>query len=1169
MKRIAVFFVLLMVSLTVYVGCQSTSSNDDVSISGVVINGNTGDPIAQAIVEITAPEEFAGTTLVTDENGAFAFSGITVSESISLTIEVKKTGFIISSFNVPVSGGLEIVLDQPIELNPESNGEGTGEGEVSGPSEGAAVIILDAISDNVLNIKETGGLVNTSFTFQVQDSAGRNLDLSNAVEVNFSIISGPGGGEGILPATVRTNATGKATSNLFSGSLAGVVQIKAEITRVDVGLTIESTPVAITIHGGFPTQDGFYLTSDITNLETSSSQETQITAKLVDEFSNPVKPGTAVYFSSTIGSIQGSQAGQSNDDGEVSVNFWCDGNLGSGVITARTVDGDNQEITKDLEVICSGSDALISVNPDQFQIEPGGSQRFDFVITDTGGRPMAKGTQVQILNNDASYAINGNTNFEIPNTVTTGPGKTSFSFVLEYFGLDAAELILPISVTSPSGQETTFNITGNSTSTQISGPSEGAANIVLVSVSEQSLNIKETGGLINSVLTFQVQDSSGRNLDIDNQVEVNFSILSGPEGGEGVLPATASTNGSGQVSTNFFSGNKAGVVQIQAEIVREDVGLTIRSKPIAISIQGGFPTQEGLDVQLLDINLEVGQETLVLTKLTDEFGNPVRQETAVYFTTTYGSVDGSGITNDRGEARNPNSPDGSVVLSCIGLGVSETGGSGVLTVSTVDANGTQINKDVNFNCGSSGALISATPLEFEIDAGGSESFTYKVTNLLGGPMPAGTNITVTAGTGVELTGSTNVTLGNSLTSGPGTTEFNFSLRDLGINADQITVLISVESPSGETTVYDQIRGNSVIDGVTGPPAGAAAIILTGITEEVINIQESGGTVNSAFTFQVQDSAGRNLDLNNQIEMSFSIVNGPNGGEGLLPEKAFTNGTGKVTTNLFSGTRAGVVMVQAEIVRADIGLTIRSRPVAVTIHGGFPDEDHFSLAPDKYNFEGYTKNGILNSITAILGDEFSNPVKPGTAVYFSSTGGIIEGSGQGNTNNQGFVNVNLISGGPRPNDSQTLDGVAFPRNGLATVTAQTIDKNNVLIEKSVNVVFSTSGASISANPTTFDLQPGGGETFTYTVTDLNGNPMAAGTSISVEAGEGMEVTGDANITLGNYIFPGPGATQFTFSIRDTDDESIEPADLSISITVVSPSGEETSLTPINGTRRKTF
>lgn len=353
-------------------------------------------------------------------------------------------------------------------------------------------------------------------------------------------------------------------------------------------------------------------------------------------------------------------------------------------------------------------------------------------------------------------------------------------------------------------------------------------------------------------------------------------------------------------------------------------------------------------------------------------------------------------------------------------------------------------------------------------------------------------------------------------------------------------------------------------GVSGPSNGAAAIVLASVTEESINIAETGGIVNSSFTFQVQDSSGRNLDLDNAESVSFSIISGPGGGEGITPITATTNDNGTVTSNLYSGNLAGVVQIQAEIVREDVGLTIRSKPVAITIHGGFPDLDHFSIAAENYNFEGWSINGNRNALTVILGDQFGNPVKPGTAVYFTTTGGIIQGSGQGHTDADGQVVVDLISGDPRPTDNiPGSDG----RPGYATVTAKTINADNEEIEKSVNVLFTSSNAFISATPTTFDLAPNGGATFEYTVTDINGNPMPAGTVISIEAGDGIEVTGASDFTLGNRLFPGPGATEFKFSIRDTDDQSNDPADLTLKIVVTAPSGEETTYDEISGVRRK--
>ncbi|WP_310684400.1 carboxypeptidase regulatory-like domain-containing protein [Aliifodinibius sp. S!AR15-10] len=381
---------------------------------------------------------------------------------------------------------------------------------------------------------------------------------------------------------------------------------------------------------------------------------------------------------------------------------------------------------------------------------------------------------------------------------------------------------------------------------------------------------------------------------------------------------------------------------------------------------------------------------------------------------------------------------------------------------------------------------------------------------------------------------------------------NFKVAPETDVTDLIINLVSQEDPGGG-------------DGgeqVGGEPEGAAAIVLTGISNQAINIAETGDQVSSAFTFQVQDSAGRALNSQKAVDVQFNIISGPGGGEELIPATARTNAQGQATSSLFSGNTAGPVKIEALVERPEVGLTIRSKPVIIAIHGGFPDEEHFSIAPDKYNFEGYDINGNRNSVTVIVGDKFSNPVKPGTSVYFSTTGGVIQGSGA--TDDDGIVTADLISGEPRPNDNITGSG---GRPGYSTVTATTVDENDNRISKDINVVFSTQTASISASPTTFDLAPNGGESFTYTVTDLNGNPMAAGTQISVEGGEGIEVTGDNSFTLGNHLFPGPGATDFNFSIRDTDEESNDPASLTIKISVTTPSGNTTTYTGISGTRRK--
>lgn len=337
-------------------------------------------------------------------------------------------------------------------------------------------------------------------------------------------------------------------------------------------------------------------------------------------------------------------------------------------------------------------------------------------------------------------------------------------------------------------------------------------------------------------------------------------------------------------------------------------------------------------------------------------------------------------------------------------------------------------------------------------------------------------------------------------------------------------------------------GDGDENGVGGTSDGAASIVLTGVTNSSINISESGGIVHSAFNFQVQDSSGRALSSDMAVDVHFRITSGPNGEESLTPEVARTNSNGQVTSNLFSGNTAGVVKIEAEITRADVNLTIRSKPILITIHGGFPDLNYFSIAAGIYNFEGLVINNNRNPITVIVGDKFTNPVKPGTPVYFSTTGGIIQGSGT--TDDDGVVEVDLISGNPRPAD------------GYLTVTATTNDEDDNEISREIDVLFSgpPSSDKITVSPQVFNIPAGGGQTYTLTVTDINDNPLPAGTTITVEMeNDILTLSGDDTITVPNSLFPGQGVTGFTFSVRDNDDENLTDQSYDITVIVETPGG----------------
>ena len=281
----------------------------------------------------------------------------------------------------------------------------------------------------------------------------------------------------------------------------------------------------------------------------------------------------------------------------------------------------------------------------------------------------------------------------------------------------------------------------------------------------------------------------------------------------------------------------------------------------------------------------------------------------------------------------------------------------------------------------------------------------------------------------------------------------------GYFADTLALLAVPGNTLSNITVTLQSRTP-----VTQPSGSAASIILFSANPSSIGVRESGAPEISEITFQVQDSSGIPVDLNNSVTVDFFIGSSPGQGLFISPTSGVTTSSGLVRTSLFSGTRAGVVQLIAQITSGTS--TIVSKPVAIAIHGGLPDSTHFSLAVEKLNFPGYNIYGLTDQITAYVGDKYSNPVRPGTAVYFKTTGGLIEGSAL--TNLSGQASVNLISAAPKPYHP-------ILQEGFATITGITVDERQQEIEAYAIVLFSGI-PRITVNPVTIDVPHNGSQFF---------------------------------------------------------------------------------------------
>ncbi len=363
------------------------------------------------------------------------------------------------------------------------------------------------------------------------------------------------------------------------------------------------------------------------------------------------------------------------------------------------------------------------------------------------------------------------------------------------------------------------------------------------------------------------------------------------------------------------------------------------------------------------------------------------------------------------------------------------------------------------------------------------------------------------------------------------------LEVITVKAAYLSDTTSVIAVSGETTTLSTVSLRPLADEISGEPA---SIFLSTQSLASIGVTESGSPETAKIVFEVQDSSGNPIDLDHAVIVNFRFGASPNGGEILAPGYVKTDALGQATVNLTSGTISGAVQIIGEI---DFnGMKIISKPVNITIHGGLPDLAHFAVGSNQLNYPYYNLLNGQGTITALVGDKYSNPVRPETAVYFNSDAAVIQGSAL--TDDKGLATVTLMSGNPLPNDPVWGKGFFW-------VNANTIDENEQSISTRARILFS--GVPIlTISPTSVNIPNGGSQSFTYTVMDENGNPLAPGNSYSVNVNTSgdAEAGGDVSISMPDVQF---GHTNFSFTVVDSKPEEENPSAITISIEVSGPNG----------------
>lgn len=389
-----------------------------------------------------------------------------------------------------------------------------------------------------------------------------------------------------------------------------------------------------------------------------------------------------------------------------------------------------------------------------------------------------------------------------------------------------------------------------------------------------------------------------------------------------------------------------------------------------------------------------------------------------------------------------------------------------------------------------------------------------------------------------------------------------SLTKTGYRDTSFTVPLSSGTVVALTVV---MRATSNVISTT-TSGQAQTITFLGATVQELSVYGVGSKETAVLGWEVRDSIGLAIDASHAVSLSFTSTNGPNGGEYISPAAVTTNANGQAYTTFNAGTRSGVVQVTAS---ATVGSrTIVSSPVRIIINGGFPVQSHFSIAPARHNFPALAWVGKSDAITVLVGDMYSNPVTPGTAVYFRSSAGVIQPSVF--TSKDGFGSVNLYSGNPEPYGSYAAVGQG---NGYHYVVARTLGQGGVVVEDSTLILWSGPGGISNVSPSTFDIANTGSQSFTFRVSDALGHPLAEGTTITVTAlippppSEGIQQNqvsvafgSNGAVTLPDVLFAGAGTTDFSFVIRDGTWGITDATPVTVVINVTGPNvGNSTAYT----------
>jgi adhesin/invasin len=870
---------------------------------------------------------------------------------------------------------------------------------------------------------------------------------------------------GSASPVTRVTTNGVATATL-SSTVAGLAKVTAT-----VGLS--STTAQVTFTPGPPANLSLIAAPSTLPVGNLSA----LTATVTDQFGNPVVNGTAVSFTTNLGSASPVTRVTTNGVATATLSSMLPG---TAVVTA-TVGSLN---ATRLVTFTPGPPTNLSLAAAPSTLQVGNLSALTATVTDQFGNPVVNGTVVSFTTNLGSAspvtrvttngvatatlsstvaglatvtATVGSINVAKQVTFTAGPpanvalaaapstlpvGSLSAltATVTDQFGNPVASGIVvsfstslgsaspitrvttngvataTLSSTLPGTAVVTATVGSLSTTSQVTFTPGAPANLALAAA-PSTLTV---GSL--SALTATVTDQFGN--PVANGTVVSFTTNLGS-----VSPITrVTTNG---VATATLSSTVAGLATVTATVgsinVAKQVTFTA-GPPVNVALAAAPST------------LPVGSLSALTATVTDQFGNLVATSVTVSFTTNLGSASPITRVTTNGVA--------TATLS------STLPGTAIVTATVGSLSATAL---VTFTPGPP-ANLSLVAAPSTLTVGSLSALTATATDQFGNPVANGTVVSFTTNLG-SVSPITRVT-----TNGVATATLSSTVAGLA----------TVTATVGSINVAKQVTFTA------GPPVNVA-LAAAPSTLPVGSL--------SALTATVTDQFG------NLVATSVTVSFTTNLGSASPITRVTTNG---VATATLSSTLPGTA-----IVTATVGSL--SATALVTFTPGPPANLSLVAAPSTLPV------GSLSALTATATDQFGNPVANGTMVSFTTNLGSASPVTRVTTN--GVATATL---------SSTLPGTAVVTATLGSLSA------------TAPVTFTPgppANLSLIAAPSA--LQVGNLSVLTATATDQFGNPVVNGTVVSFTTSFGTlsdnsatTVNGVATATLSSTL---PGTAVVTATV----------------------------------------